>query len=113
MRDVRGTIFPAQERLIFPRRGRSDGPFLNHWPAVSVLQTSFLLQIPSGFDHIVRPTEITPKIFIGPKGEDFFAVGRKMQIGGDDGENAFFNDQGKEARRNNVDSRKSQALHLL
>ena len=81
--------------------------------AVSLLQKNFLLQILSGLHHIVRLAEITPIIFIGAKGEDFFSAGGEMQIGGDDGENAFFSHHRKKTRRNNVDARKSQRPHLL
>ena len=49
--------------------------FFQNMDAVSVLQKSFLLQIPSGLIHIIRPAEITPIILIGAKSEDVFSFG--------------------------------------
>src|SRR5712692_3763177 len=80
--------------------------------AVSLLQKNFLLQVLSGFHQIFRPAEITPIILIGLEGQDVFSVGGEMQIGVDDGENALSSHPRKNTRRNNVDARKSQRLHL-
>ena len=57
--------------------------------------------------------EITPIIFIGAKGEDFFSVGSETQIRGDDGESALFTHHRKKTGRNDVNAGKSQRLQLL
>ena len=77
------------------------------------LQKSFLPQVEGGFGEIGGAAEVAPIVVVGAKGEDFFSVSGETQIGGDDGENAFFNHYGKKTRRNNVDAGKSQRLHLL
>lgn len=61
---------------------------------------------------MVRPAEITPIIFIGAKGKDFFSLGSETQISGDDGESAFFAHPRKQTRRNNVDAAETQRLRL-
>src|SRR5438128_10502491 len=105
------TVVIREQSPRCPRNGHIRF-FLNHG-AVRLFEKNFLLQILSGLHHVVRPAEITPIIFVGAKGEDFFSVSGETQIGGDDGENAFFNHYGKKTRRNNVDAGKSQRLHLL
>src|ERR1700693_658871 len=102
----------SQSARYFPGAPVGDG-FVPSHGAFSSLQENFLLHIPGGLPHLVRPAEITPIIVIGTKGEDFFFVGGEMQIGSDDREHAFFSHQRKKTRRNHVDAGKSQHLQLL
>ena len=51
--------------------------------------------------------------YLAGKAEDLFSLTSQTQIGLDDGESAFFTHPGKNTRRNNVDSGKSQRLQLL
>ena len=50
----------------------------------------FLLQIVSGLGEIDGATEVAPIIVVGAEGEDFFALGGEAEVGGNDGEDAFF-----------------------
>src|ERR1700682_3957173 len=79
----------------------------------SLLKKYILLEVLSRLRHILGPSEIPPIIIIGAKAEDFFSVSSQAQIGVDDGKNSVFTHHRKKARRNYVDSRKSQRLHLL
>src|ERR1700675_1060259 len=63
--------------------------------------------------HILRLAEITPIIFIGTEGEDFFSLSGETQIRGDDGECAVFSHHREKTRRNNVDAGESQRLRML
>ena len=54
------------------------------------LQKSFLPQVEGGFGEIGGAAEVAPIVVVGAKGEDFFSMGSKIEIGSDDGENAFF-----------------------
>lgn len=61
-----------------------------------------------GSHHIIQSPEVPPLIFVGTKGEDFFAPSGEAQIRSDDGEHTFFGHQREEARRNDVDAGESQ-----
>ena len=41
--------------------------------------------------------EVAPVVLVGAEGDDFFALGGKAKVGGDDGEDAFFGEHGEEA----------------
>lgn len=48
--------------------------------------------------------EVAPVVVVGAEGEDFFALGGEAEVGGDDGEGAFFGEHGEEAGGDDVDA---------
>jgi hypothetical protein len=78
-------------------------------PEVLKLQV-LLLQVPLDLQYIFRPSEITPIISVGAEGKNFFAVGSEAQVGGNDGEYAFFREHRQKARGNNMNAGKCQRL---
>jgi len=52
--------------------------------------------------------EVAPVVFVGAKGEYFFALGGEAEIGVDDGEDAFFGEHREEAEGDDVDAGESQ-----
>jgi len=53
---------------------------------------------------VVGAAEVAPVVFIGAKGGDSFALGGEAEVGGDDGEDAVFVDEGENARRDDVNA---------
>ena len=70
-------------------------------------------QITLGFSEILRPAEIAPVRLIGAKGEDYFTLGSETEIGGNNGEGAFFWKVGEDARRNDVNATEGERVDLL
>ena len=73
-------------------------------------QKSVLLQIVAGLGEVGGAAEVAPIVLVGAEGEDFFALGRKAKIGGNDGEDALFSEHGEEARRDDVDAREGEGF---
>ena len=63
-----------------------------------------LLEILGGLGEVGGTAEIAPIVLVGAEGEDFFAMGGEADVGRDDGEDAFFGEQGEEARGDDVDA---------
>src|SRR5207245_9907674 len=64
---------------------------------------SVLFQVEGGLSEIGGAAEVAPVVLVGAEGEDFFALGGEAEVGREDGEDAFFGEHGKEARRDNMD----------
>src|SRR5438552_1643198 len=71
---------------------------------------SVLFQVEGGLSEIGGAAEVAPVVLVGAEGEDFFALGREAEVGRDDGEDAFFGEHGKEARRDNMDAGEGESL---
>src|SRR5204862_4713502 len=71
---------------------------------------SVLFQVEGGLGEVGGAAEVAPMVLVGAEGEDFFALGREAEVGRDDGEDAFFGEHGKEARRDDVDAGESEGL---
>ena len=63
-----------------------------------------LPQIEGGLDEVGRTAQVAPIVLVGAEGLDFLAFGGEAEIGGDDGEDAFFGEHGEEARGDDVDA---------
>ena len=57
--------------------------------------------------------EVAPIVLVGAKGEDFFALSGEAEVGGDDGEDAFFGEHGKKAGRDHVDAGEGEGVKRL
>jgi len=68
------------------------------------LQENFLLEIVGGLGEVGGPAEVAPVVGVGSEGQDFLALGGEAEVGGDDGEDAFFGEHGEEARGDEVDA---------
>jgi hypothetical protein len=75
-----------------------------------MLFLSVLLQIAGGLGEVVGRAEVAPIIVVGAEGEDFFALGGETEIGGDDGEDAFFGEHRQQAGRDDVDAGEGECL---
>jgi hypothetical protein len=67
-----------------------------------------LLQVEGGLEEVGGAAEVAPVVFIGAKGEDFFALDSEAKIGVDDGEDACFSEHGEEAGGDDVDAGEGQ-----
>jgi hypothetical protein len=56
---------------------------------------SLLLKIGGGLGEVGGAAEVAPIVVVGAEGEDFFALGGEAEVGGDDGEDAFFGEHGE------------------
>jgi len=74
---------------------------------------SVLLEVEGGSGEVSGTAEITPIVVVGAEGEDFLALGGEAEVGGDDGEDAFFGEHGEEAGGDEVDAGESQGLERL
>ena len=72
-----------------------------------------MLQIEGGLGEVGGAAEVAPIVFVGAKGKDFFALGGEAEVGGDDGEDAFFGEHGEEARGDDVDAGEGECLKRL
>ena len=71
---------------------------------------SVLLEVEGGSGEVSGTAEITPIVVVGAEGEDFLALGGEAEVGGDDGEDAFFGEHGEEAGRDCVDAGEGKGL---
>ncbi len=69
-----------------------------------------LLQIVSGLGEVGGVAEVAPVVCVGAEGKDGLALGGEAEVGGDDGEDAFFGKHWKEAGGDNVDAREGEGL---
>ena len=69
-----------------------------------------LLEIVGGLGEVGGAAEVAPVVGVGAEGEDGLALGGEAEVGGDDGEDAFFDEHGEEAGRDHVDAGKSEGL---
>jgi len=67
-----------------------------------------LLDVAGGLREVRGAAEVAPVVFVGAEGEDFLAQGGEAKIGVDDGEDAFFSEQGEEAGGDDVDAGEGQ-----
>jgi hypothetical protein len=74
------------------------------------LQNNFLLQIEGGLGEVGGAAEVAPIVLVGAEGQDLLALSGEAEVGGDDGEDAFFGEHGKEARREDVDAGEGEGL---
>jgi hypothetical protein len=79
---------------------------------VSSLCKSFLLQVEGGLGEVGGAAEVAPVVVVGAEGEDGVALGGEAEVGGDDGEDAFFGEQGEEAGRDYVDGKRAKERFL-
>ncbi len=75
-----------------------------------MLQKSVFLQIEGGLGEVGGLAEVAPIVLVGAEGEDFLALGGEAEVGGDDGEDAFFGEQGEEAGGDDVDAGEGEGL---
>jgi hypothetical protein len=66
-----------------------------------------------GLGEIGGAAEIAPVGGVGAEGEDGMALGGEAEIGGDDGEDAFFSEQREEVGRDHVDAGEGEGLERL
>ena len=76
----------------------------------SLFAKDSLLKVPGGLGEVCRRAEVAPIILIGAEGKDFFALGSEAEIGGDDGEDAFFGEHRKKTGRDDVDAGEGECL---
>ena len=72
-----------------------------------------LAMIAFGIGDVLRAAEIAPVESIGVEGEDLFALCSETQIGGNDGEGAFFGQVGEDAGRNDVNAGEGERVDGL
>ena len=72
-----------------------------------------MLQILGGLGEVGGAAEVVPIIVVGAEGEDVFSAGGETQVGGDDGEDAFFGEHGEETGRDDVDAGKGEGVQRL
>jgi len=69
-----------------------------------------LLHVEGGLGEVGGAAEIAPIVVVGAEGEDVLALGGEAEVGGDDGEDAFFGELGEEAGRDDVDAGEREGL---
>src|SRR5260370_24162663 len=74
----------------------------------SLLQRNILLQVECSLGEVGGAAEVPPIVLVGAEGEDFLALGGEAEVGGDDGEDAFFGEHGGEGGGDGVDAREGQ-----
>lgn len=71
---------------------------------------SLLLKIGGGLGEVGGAAEVAPIVLVGAEGEDFLALGGEAEVGGDDGEDAFFGEHGEEAGRDDMDAGEGEGV---
>ena len=56
--------------------------------------------------------EVAPIVLVGAEGEDFLALGGEAEVGGDDGEDVFFDEHGEEAGGKDVDAGEGESVKM-
>src|SRR6266478_2773141 len=77
---------------------------------MSAFGTQPAFQVVGGLSEIGGAAEVAPVVLVGVEGEDFLALGGEAEVGGDDGENAFFGEHGEEAGGDEVDAGEGEGL---
>ena len=60
--------------------------------------------------EVGRAAEVAPVVVVGAESEDGLALGGEAEVGGDDGEDAFFGEEGEEAGRDEVAAGEGERL---
>ena len=68
------------------------------------------LKVAGGLGEVVGRAEVAPIVVIGAEGKDFFALGSEAEIGGDDGEDAFFGEHRKKTGGDDMDAGEGECL---
>src|SRR5712671_6278440 len=77
---------------------------------MSAFGTQPAFQVVGGLSEIGGAAEVAPIVVVGAEGEDFLALGGEAEVGGDDGEDAFFGEHGEEAGADDVDAGEGKSL---
>src|SRR6266478_7287775 len=77
---------------------------------MSAFGTQPAFQVVGGLSEIGGAAEVAPIVLVGAEGEDFLALGGEAEVGGDNGEYAFFGEQGEEAGGDDVDAGEGEGL---
>ena len=72
-----------------------------------------MLKIGGGLGEVGGAAEVAPVVVVGAEGEDGLALGGEAEVGGDDGEDAVFGEQGEEAGGDEVDAGEGEGLEGL
>jgi hypothetical protein len=80
---------------------------------MSVFGTQPAFQVEGGLGEVGGAAEVAPVVLVGAEGEDFLALGGEAEVGGNDGEDAFFGEHGKEAGGDYVDAGEGEGLEGL
>src|SRR5260370_38424253 len=68
------------------------------------IRESVLLEIEGGLGEVGGAVQVAPIVLGGAEGEDVLALGGEAEVGGDDGEGAFFGEHGEEAGGDDMDA---------
>jgi len=68
------------------------------------------VKIEGGLGEVGGAAEVAPIELVGAEGLDFLALGGETDVGGDDGEDAFFGEHGEEAGGDDVDAGEGKGL---
>ena len=71
------------------------------------------LHVEGGLGEVGWAAEVAPVVVVGAEGEDGLALGGEAEVGGDDGEDAFFGEHREEAGGDHVDAREGEGLEGL
>ena len=96
--------------MLLPERIASTAT--QYWRKIA-LEENFSLEIVGGLGEVGGAAEVAPVVGVGAEGEDGLALGSEAEVGGDDGEDAFFGEHGEEAGRDEVDAGEGEGLQLL
>ena len=69
-----------------------------------------MLKIGGGLSEVGGAAEVAPVVGVGAEGEDVLALAGEAEVGGDDGEDAFFGEHRKETGRDDVDAGEGEGL---
>src|SRR6267142_1691173 len=72
-----------------------------------------LLEIVGGLGEVGGAAEVAPVVGVGAEAENFLALGGEAEVGGDDGEDAFFGEHGEKAGRDEVDAGEGERLERI
>jgi len=71
------------------------------------------LHVERGLGKVGWAAEVAPVVLVGAEGEDGLALGGEAEVGGDDGEDAFFGEHREEARGDHVDAGEGEGFEGL
>src|SRR5882724_5317768 len=77
------------------------------------LEKRFLPQVVGGLGEVGGAAKVAPVVGVGAEGEDILALGGEAEVGGDDGEDAFFGEHGEKAGRDEVDAGEGERLERI
>src|SRR5882724_11705527 len=76
------------------------------------LEKRFLPQVVGGLGEVGGAAKVAPVVGVGAEGEDWLALGGEAEVGGDDGEDAFFGEHGEKAGGDDVDAGEGQGVGI-